>query len=113
MHDIDAAGLPNRHPLVYDPARHVVGIIEHLHLEQVSGIIHPAHRVDEPAHDMALIIHRELHGHVRELLFGPRRSVFESIPTGQDEQKRPVEGERDQERQNPHSEGHDEQRGDI
>ena len=98
VHDIDAAGLPKRHPLIHDPARLVVGVVEHLHLEQVSGIIRPAHRIDEPAHDVPLIIDRELHRYVRKLLLGPRGCVFVPTPTGQDEQKRPVKGERDQER---------------
>ena len=110
VHHIDAAGSPMRDPLTHDLPRRVVGVVEHLHLEQPRGIVDQAHGIDEPADDMSFVIDRELHGYVRELLLRPWRDVFGPTPTRQEEQERPVERERDQKRQNPQREDHDEQR---
>ncbi len=90
VHRIDAVGPPIRDPLIRDPARSVVGVVEYLYLEQPRGIVHPAHGIDEPADDMSFVINRQLHGYVRELRLRPFRDVFGPTPTRQKEQEHPV-----------------------
>ena len=71
-------------------------------------MVEQGYSIDVPAYEMSFVVERELHGYVRELFVRPWSDVFRPTPSGEEEQERPVERKRDQERQHPQREDDDE-----